>query len=218
MNANAKNVSAPAVSSLRMILTLAVVATCSAVLIVLVVGVTEARITENRRSALERAVFTVIPGADTRKTFVLADDDGVEHTVYAGYKDGALVGVAIQAAQQGYQDVIRALYGYDPAEQRVIGFTVLESKETPGLGDRIGKDPGFLENVSTLDVSLDATASSLAHPVEFVKEGGKTSPWQVEGISGATISSRAVANMLDNSCRRMLPVIMKHLDELKEGA
>ena len=36
----------------------------------------------------------------------------------------------------GYQDVIVVFYGYSSADDAVIGIRVLESKETPGLGDQ----------------------------------------------------------------------------------
>ena len=52
----------------------------------------------------------------------------------------------LTAAAQGYADVVRVLYGYDPACACIVGMTVLESKETPGLGDKIDTDPDFLLN------------------------------------------------------------------------
>ena len=50
----------------------------------------------------------------------------------------------------GYQDVIRILlYGYSPEHQAIVGMRVLESRETPGLGDKIEKDPAFLARTSS---------------------------------------------------------------------
>ena len=58
--------------------------------------------------------------------------------VFAGYDDNdQLVGLAIEAQAMGYQDVIRLIYGYSFEAQAIIGIRVLESRETPGLGDRI---------------------------------------------------------------------------------
>ncbi len=51
-----------------------------------------------------------------------------------------------------------------------------------------------------------------------VKHGSKTDPWQIDAISGATISSKAVARMLNDSAQAMLPAINAHLDRLAEGA
>ncbi len=75
--------------------------------------------------------------------------------VYAGYDENdKLVGVAVEASGQGFADILRILYGYDPDKQKIVGFYVLESKETPGLGDKIEKDLNFLANFKALDVSL----------------------------------------------------------------
>jgi electron transport complex protein RnfG len=53
--------------------------------------------------------------------------------------------------------------------------------------------------------------------VAFAKSGEKNQPWQVEGISGATISSKAVARMLNASAEEAVPVIHAHLDQLQKG-
>jgi Na+-translocating ferredoxin:NAD+ oxidoreductase subunit G len=131
-----------------------------------------------------------------------------DRVVHAGYDDnGSLVGVAIQAQGMGYQDVIRVLYGYDPARDAIIGMQVLASKETPGLGDKIEKDPAFLANFDALDVSLAPDGQSLQHPIEAVKGGEKSQPWQIDGITGATISSKAIAGTLRESSAQWVPLI-----------
>lgn len=132
----------------------------------------------------------------------------IHRVVHAGYDEsGSLVGVAIQAQGMGYQDVIRILYGYDPASDAIIGMQVLASKETPGLGDKIEKDPAFLANFEALDVKLAPDGQSLQHPIEAVKGGQKSQPWQIDGITGATISSKAIAGMLRESSARWVPII-----------
>ena len=113
--------------------------------------------------------------------------------VYAGYDENdKLVGIAVPASGMGFADVLKVLYGYDPEKQAVVGFYVLESKETPGLGDKIEKDPNFLANFSALDVSLSDNFSEIKNTVVPVKNGAKKNPWEIDGITGATISSRAI--------------------------
>ena len=87
--------------------------------------------------------------------------------------------------------------------------------ETPGIGDKIAKDPGFLQNFEALDARVDAAGSGLAHAIVSVKSGSKTEPWQIDAISGATISCKAVARMLNDSAQQAAPVIMRHLDTLQ---
>ena len=118
-----------------------------------------------------------------------------------------MVGLALEANGQGYADIIKILYGYDPVRQQVIGFYVLESKETPGLGDKIEKMDSFLDNFKALDVTLSSDLQSVINHVLTVKQGAKDNPWEVEGITGATISSRAIGEMLGESTQRLLPLI-----------
>ncbi|MCL4218936.1 MAG: FMN-binding protein, partial [Candidatus Hydrogenedentes bacterium] len=181
-------------------------------------------IKHNKQAALEAAIFEVLPGAVTRQTFAVEDagprplgpEEEVLNRVFAGYDaQGELVGLAIEAAGQGYQDVVRILYGYSPDEDKVIGYKLLESKETPGLGDRIGKDEAFLANFAGLDMALTADGQALANPVTFVKQGQKNNPWEIDGISGATISSKAVTNMLNTRSAEVVPYLKQHADVLR---
>ena len=196
----------------------------------LIVGVfqlTRPVIEAKKAAALQRAILQVLPEATSSATFRLDDaerfvaqDEAVaagDRVVYAGYDDaGRLVGLAVEARGMGYQDVIVVLYGYAFERDALIGVQVLESRETPGLGTKIETDPEFLANFQALDVSLDAAGASLAHPVEGVKHGRKEHPWQVDGITGATISSMALADMLRDSTEFWVPRIRRSLDEFRK--
>jgi Na+-translocating ferredoxin:NAD+ oxidoreductase subunit G len=214
-------------NSWHMIRTLGGVGILCSLLIVLTFQWTLPAIERNKAEALERAIFHVLPGATERATFEISDAGGVtpfagkptgdRQLIYVGYDDqGQLVGVAIEAAGQGFQDIIRLLYGYSPERQQVVGMEVLESKETPGLGDKIIKDARFVANFSALDVSLDAAGKALQHTVVAVKNGKKTSPWEIDGITGATISSVAVAAIIDASASSTLPTVQRQLDSLRK--
>lgn len=191
--------------------------------IVTVYELTKPIIAENRAEALRQAVFAVIPDAASSRVFRATDEgDFVPLTseeaekstgelIYAGYdEEGELAGVALEARGMGYADVIKVLYGYSFEKDAIVGMKVLESKETPGLGDKIAKDEDFLANFERLDVSLSEGGRSLAHPVVAVKPGEKEHPWQVDGITGATISSVAIADMLHKSAERWVPELEAH--------
>jgi len=189
------------------------------------------RIESNKAEALERAIFHVLPGATTSRSYRLKSDSGAERfepsapsaaaergerLVHAGYAtDGALVGIAIEARGMGYQDTIRVLYGYSPSASAIVGLEVLESKETPGLGDRIVDDPGFRKNFERLAVVLDAAGAALEHAIVAVKHGEKRDPWQIDGITGATVSSKAVAKLLDASVEVWAPKIAGRLQDFQ---
>lgn len=196
-------------------------------LIVTVYQATLPIIERNKAEALQEAIFHVLPDASRSKTFRFVENEGFvadegevagAQLVHAGYDDdGSLVGFAVEAKGMGYQDVISLIYGYSPAEQAIIGIQVLESKETPGLGDKITNDPDFLANFEHLDVSLGEDQTELAHPIVPVKGGEKTHPWEVDGITGATISSVAVASILDASAGFWVPHLQRYLSKLEEG-
>lgn len=214
-------------SAFKMYRALVGVGVLCGLLIVSVFEGTKPIIAKNRAEALQRAVFTVIPGAVSSKTFRRMKTDGFElvasenpegDLAYAGYDEsGKLVGVALEAQGMGYQDVIRVLYGYSFEKNTIIGMQVLESKETPGLGDKIEKDPVFLANFEALDVSLTDDGDSLRNPIEAVKSGEKDNPWQIDGITGATISSVAISHMLRDSAARWVPLIERRQADFDKG-
>ncbi len=191
---------------LRMMATLGIIGLASGVALVGVYVLTQPRIERNRAEALEAAIYRVLPGARSREAFVLREgalerfptQDGrlpAGEAVYLGYDArGAPVGFAIPAEGPGFQDTIKLIYGYDPARRRVIGMEVLESRETPGLGDKIIKDEAFVANFRDLAVTPEVVA---------VRRGRRRDN-EVDAISGATISSNAVVRIINQANARWL--------------
>ncbi len=216
----------PTTPSAAMIRTLGIVATVCGVLLVLTYQNTLDAINANKRIALERAVFKVIPGATTMMALhvspagLVAEGAAVPAGAvrfYAAYgADGQLRGLAAEAAGMGYADMVRVLYAYNPAKQVIDGYGVVSHRETPGIGDKIIFNQAFLKNFEALDVRLNAGGDALANAVKVVKSGTKTNPWEIDAISGATITSRAVARGINDSAQQLLPLLVPHLDKLKE--
>ncbi|MDF1581778.1 MAG: FMN-binding protein [Methyloprofundus sp.] len=211
-------------SSGKLISTLAVVAMISGLLVVLVYEFTKPIITENQRLATERAIFKVLPKATSRLTFVvandqltLADDKTTGELIYAGYdSNNQLVGLAINAAAQGYQDTVKLLYGYQAKSGCITGFDVLKSTETPGFGTKITTDPNFLANFKCLDARVNEQQTALAQTITTVRHGTKQNAWEIDAISGSTITSNAIGRMLNQSGQALHPVIVKHLNLLEQ--
>lgn len=221
---------APAATpSLAMIATLGLVATLCGILIVTTYLGTLDAVAANKRIALERAVFKVIPGSASMREYEIAGaapvalGPGVAGSAgalrfYATYDDkGVLRGIAAEAAAAGYADIVRVMYAYDPDKQAVTGFGVIAHRETPGIGDKIIFDPAFLKNFEALDVRLDAAGQALANPVRTVKHGSKRHPWEIDAISGATVTSKAVGKGINDSAGRLLPRLLPHLDTLRRS-
>jgi electron transport complex protein RnfG len=186
--------------------TLGIAGMCSGLAIVGIFLITQPLIERNRAEALEAAIYRVLEGARSRVAFVIREgklarfespDNSLpkEEAVYAGYDEGgALVGFAVPAEGPGFQDTIKLLYGYSVAKKRVVGMEVLESRETPGLGDKIIKDADFVGDFRDLAVE----------PRIAAVKGGSTQPNEVDAISGATISSVAVCNIINDANSRWL--------------
>lgn len=213
----------PIVSSRRMLATLGITALVSGVLVVSAFEITRPQIEANQRQALEQTVFRVLPGASTRQSFVVTagqlqplhsgGTNGV--IVHAGYdRNGRLVGIAAEAEARGYQDIIRLLYAYSPDCECITAIHVLRNKDTPGIGDKIATDPAFLDNFRTLAVRLNAERSALAHTIVTVRHGKKVEAWEIDAISGATVTSRAVGKALNDSAQRLVPVMQQQLTVL----
>lgn len=213
------------VSSARMLATMGGIGLLAAVLLVFTYQTTLPHIKRNRARLLEKAIFEVVPGTQTKKVFTVDDsgnivplekEDEKAFKIYACYgANQELLGVAIEAKGQGFQDVIHLIYGYSPEKQAIVGMKVLASTETPGLGDKINNDPEFLANFNELAIPLDPEGTKVTHPVELVKAGEKSEKWQITAITGATISSRAVTNILRQSTTKNIPMIMQQLNKLK---
>lgn len=181
-------------SSARLALTLGVAGLLSGLLLVAVYELTLPRIRANQAAALRRAVFEVVPGATAMRRLALRDGrlvpaEGEGDGVYAAFRDGALAGFAVPGEGAGFQDTIRLLFGLSPDGKRIIGMRVLESRETPGLGDKIYKDAAFVGQFGDLVAEP---------PLEVVKGGGEAAH-QVDAITGATISSKAVVRIINQA-------------------
>lgn len=198
-----------------------------ALLIVSVFELTAQRIRENQERFLAAAVADVLPSArSTQAVELLADgrlaavSETPDLPVLLGYdENGELVGAVIAAEGMGYQDTIRVLYAYSFERRAITGFKVLASKETPGLGDRVEVEPHFLANFEALDASLAADGRGLLNPIVTVKQGEKTEAWQLDGITGATITSGAIGEILNASANHWVPILEDHsstLDVLTE--
>lgn len=213
----------PTTSSFTMLRAMVGIGILCGLLIVLTFEGTLPRIERLRAEALEKAIFKVVPDISETRAFTWEDDQFVpadensSMVIYAGYDEqGTFMGLAVEASGQGYADIIRILYGYDPQQQAIVGFYVLESKETPGLGDKIEKDEDFLANFKALDVSLMDDLSGLVNEVVQVKSGTKENPWEVDGITGATISSRAIGNIINSNAEVWVPRIYQYQEQFEK--
>ena len=115
-----------------------------------------------------------------------------EDDIYTIYSDGAGVGYAFLAVGKGYGGDIDILIGLED-ETTIKGITIISQSETPGLGSRITED-SFANKFAGLNIE----------DVALTKDGG-----EVDGITGATISSGAVVDAIRTT-------VMEKIKSLKE--
>lgn len=207
-------------SGYPMIRMLTIVSLLCGLLIVVTDVNTRGRIRHNQEIIMRESVAQLLPGIQKQIIYgiepsgdltILAGVQGEGPRLFAGYDGGGrFLGVVIETSDRGYADVISAMYAYDPDRKVVTGFKVVDMRETPGLGSRIGSDPEFADNFKALDAAEE-------HPITTVKHGTKKNPWEIDAISGATISSRAVGRMLQKSVLSEAPVVARNLDRIKRG-
>lgn len=191
------NTKAP--GSMRLVLTLAIAGLLSGVAIIGIYESTLPTITANKARELREAVFKVLPGVSRMQQLVYRNGELIaseetakdEPVVYGGYDErGEFLGYAIPGAGPGFQDTIGLLFGFTPERQLVLGMEVLESRETPGLGDKIYKDEEFVGSFNELSIQPEIVA---------VKKGTSSRPNEIDAITGATISSKAVVRIINEA-------------------
>lgn len=169
-------------------LILAVVVTCvvAAAGLAATYAVTKDRIAEQDRLAQENSLKSAVPdGAsfeEVTDAAVLAaagnaaGDVQVNGVFVALDASGEEIGWGLRLGSRGYGGYAQLVIGLDTSGS-VTGVSVLSHAETPGLGTKVVENKEFLAQFTEL-------------PAAFTAKDVKT----IDGISGATKSSRAVKN------------------------
>jgi len=198
------------VSTFRLVATLAIAGALAGLLIVMVNLHTKPIIDKYKAEQLKLAVYEVLPGIERYSTWYLVDNalslvlpEGAKESeykrIYIGYDASSQVkGVAVSRGESGFQDIVQVIFGFDPASGKLTGMKVLDSKETPGLGDKIFKDMAF----------VDQFFAGPQTPLVGVKIGaGKGLPNEIDTITGATISSKVVISIINHAIEEWAPIL-----------
>ena len=181
--------------TVRMIVVLTLVGLVSGSFLAVVGMLTEERIQQNRLEEINRAITEVVPGAVSGEVISEGDD----LTIYSCLdQQGNQVGYALLASGTGFQDIITVMAGVDLNLTQIHDLTVLEQTETPGLGAKITSEEEFLRFWE--DRSLRKKIE-LHKPA--VKSPAQLQPHQVNTITGATISSRRVVEIVNKALEKM---------------
>ena len=185
--------------STRMILVLTTVGLISGGFLAGVANLTKERIALNIQAEIEEAIEEVVDDAEVSS--VLYEEEDL--VIYRELEDdGDLAGFAIQATGVGFQDKITLMFGLDETLTKITGLTIIDQKETPGLGAKITEWEAFLQFWEDRDATGLLTLRK--PPVRTYEDLLRT---EVNSITAATISSKKVLEIVNLSLDKVRELI-----------
>ena len=184
-------------SSLKnMLLSLTAIALIAAGLMASLYSVTSEPIQKSKEQKSVEAIKAVLPAFDK-----IENDTANGLNIYKAYKaDGQFIGAAVESmSKNGFGGEIKVMVGFD-AQGNITEYSVLEQKETPGLGTKMvtwfrpqtEKKKSLLETIFHYEVKTAEKQSSIigtnpaVNKMTVSKDGG-----EIDAITASTISSRA---------------------------
>lgn len=149
---------------------------------------TKDKIADAEQQAALELVKVVLPEFDGEPIVKKLMIDGEEKEFYIGSKNGFVTGIATRSNSLGYGGTLTILVGVD-TDEKISGVALLSHQETPGLGAKAG-DANFLEQFK------NKTLKEKESVLTVKKDGG-----EIEAITAATITSRAVAKAATKALR-----------------
>ncbi len=178
----------------RMVFVLAAICGCSGLVLSFTNQATEAqREYQLLKYVQEPSIKAVLGGYEytndpiqDRMTMVIGKDkegNPIEKTIFPAKRDGKVIAVSFSASGSGYGGEIQLMVGLD-MEGKLAGISVMTHSETPGLGARI-TEKAFSSQFEDLELNDEFKLST---------EGG-----DIDGVSGATFSSKGVVSALNRA-------------------
>jgi electron transport complex protein RnfG len=152
---------------------------------------TKPKIDAAQKAEEDAALKTIMPDATS-----FAAKRAGEIDYFEALKDGELAGYCVKVTGSGYGGYMRIIVGIDTGGM-IKGVRILEHQETPGLGSKISetrpgeKEPYFLRQFK----------GKQARTVAIKKD--------VDAITGATISSKAVTDAVNKTVAEFLDKVKR---------
>jgi electron transport complex protein RnfG len=185
---------------------------------------TEANIAARQAQIRQAAIASVFP-----EGVAIKEEKGeapLPGKYWSASKGGAPIGYAFEMSGRGYAGDIKFMAGIDPSG-KILGLTVLDQHETPGLGSRVnevastkyvwypigGDDkakPWFSEQFEGLSslkqIGIDKTAGEW-HKLDDAKRAELRGKNTVTAITGSTISTAAVTRSISQKAGEYLKAL-----------
>jgi electron transport complex protein RnfG len=169
----------------RMIAVLTLICAASGLTLSLIHKKTEGRIEyQTIKFVKEPAVKKVLTGYDNdpvkdRKRIVVGTDEGgdpIEVDIYPAMKGGKTFAVALEGKGKGFEGLIGVMVGISK-DGTLLDIAITTQKETPGVGSRV-TEASFTDRFKGLSTKREL---------------------KVDGISGATYSSKGVMSAVNKA-------------------
>jgi len=168
---------------IQMLLVLTIIGIVSGGLLSEVSNWAKPKIAHHRKVETEKAIFKVQPEA---KSYEDMSAGGYElYKVFNEKKD--FIGYALPYEGNGFQGKIRLMVGIDNKLESMKGLEVLEQVETPGLGTKVTES----------DFTKQFIELKAVPKIEWVKGAEPDQPNEIQAITGATISSKSVVEIIN---------------------
>ena len=188
-------------STIMLVVVLSLVCLVSALALSLVNGLTVDRINEQKRLAELRAVSEALlhggitcdndPSRDSITIPEWQEKDGTLKRICLGRKGDKVVGLAFSSIGEGYGGFIKVMVGVE-LTGKITGIEILEHLETPGLGANI-------ENKSFKGQFRGRFREGSPNgQLEVIKGRKAEKNWEIEALTGATVSPRGIVQALNN--------------------
>lgn len=140
-------------------------------------------IAANQKAETERAIFLVQPEG---KSYEAVSNAGFEiYKVFDETKEA--IGYSLVYEGNGFQGKIRLMLGLNNELSEIKFLEVLDQVETPGLGTKVTEDM-FRDQFKGLQTTPQ---------INWVKGAPPEKPNEIQAITGATISSKSVVEIIN---------------------
>lgn len=190
-----------------MLAVLTIIAVIAACVLAYVNDVTSQQIEKINQENLQAGIKAVMGSDD----IVVSEPETVEAFTAYSITDaqGASLGKAVVSVSNGFGGPLKVLVGFDN-EGTILGYTVLEHAETPGLGAKagewfqdkiVGKNPGQCNfTVSKDGGDIDAITASTITSRAFLLAIKSAYDQIIAGTDATTSATQQAKSSADNCC------------------
>ena len=169
----------------RLVFVLTVVSAVSSALLAAVYNMTKEPIAAALEQRTMQAATQVMPAGLPEPEKVVVGGN----TFFVCRQDGKVISIAVEGrTKNGYSGDVALMVGMDVAENKLVGYEVVVSTETPGLGTKIVSD----------SFRKPLLGKALGGNWTVKKDGG-----EVDAVTAATISSRAALECIQDAISKM---------------